>query len=211
MKAKIYKREGKYIMRERNIIIIMLTIIIILLLAFLLVNHLGTIDVKAPTGNVDIYDITIIEKEETANNEDKIIVHDEDGLKLNEAPLKIFEHKSYHIKNDVIAPGSENSYQFVIRNNNEFAIIYDLEIKETNKYGINMKFRLKQNEKYILGNDNKWVSAEELRQSEVILANDSYNVYTLDWKWFESENDTDIGEDIESDYKLDISFNSNRY
>ena len=75
MKAKIYKRKGKYIMREKNIIIIMLTIIIILLLAFLLVNHLGTIDVKAPTGNVDIYDITIIEKEN--DDENKIIVYDE--------------------------------------------------------------------------------------------------------------------------------------
>lgn len=209
MKAKIYKRKGKYIMREKNIIIIMLTIIIILLLAFLLVNHLGTIDVKAPTGNVDIYDITIIEKEN--DDENKIIVYDENNKEINSAPLKIFEHKSYHIKNDVIAPGSENSYQFLIRNNNEFAIIYDLEINETNKYNINMKFRLKQNEKYILGNSDKWVTAEELRQSEVILANDSYNVYTLDWKWFESENDTDIGENIESEYKLDISFNSNRY
>ena len=193
-------------MRERNIIIIMLIIIIILLLAFLLVNHLGTIEVKAPTGNVDIYYITIIEKED-----DKVIVHDENGLKLNEAPLKIFDHKSYHIKNDVIAPGSENSYQFIIRNNNEFAIIYDLNIIETNKFNINMKFRLKQNDKYILGNDKKWVTAEELKQSEVILANDSYNVYTLDWKWFESANDTKIGENIKSNYELDISFDSTRY
>ena len=50
-----------------------------------------------------------------------------------------------------------------------------------------------------------------LKQSEVILAHESYNVYTLDWKWFESKNDTIIGENIESNYKLDINFNSNRY
>ena len=195
-------------MKERNVIIIILTIIIILLLIFCLVNHLGTIEVKAPTGNVDIYDITIIEN---TNKENEVIIYDQNNQKIDTAPLKIFEHKSYHVKSDVIAPETENSYQFIIRNNNEFAIIYDFEIDETNEYGINMKFRLKQNGDYILGNDKEWVTAEELKQSEVILAHDSFNVYTLDWKWFESENDTKIGEDIESNYKLDITFNSNRY
>lgn len=197
-------------MREKNIIIIILTILIILLLIFCLVNHLGTIEVKAPTGNVDIYDITIIENN-NKENENQVIVYDENKQKIDTAPLKIFEHKSYHVKNDVIAPGTENTYQFIIRNNNEFAIIYDLNIVETNEYEINMKFRLKQNGEYILGNDKEWVTAEELKQSEVILAHESYNVYTLDWKWFESENDTKIGENIESNYKLNITFDSNRY
>lgn len=195
-------------MKERNVIIIILTIIIILLLIFCLVNHLGTIEVKAPTGNVDIYDITIIEN---TNKENEVIIYDQNNQKIDAAPLKIFEHKSYQVKNDVIAPGTENTYQFIIRNNNEFAIIYDLEIDETNIYEINMKFRLKQNGEYILGSDNEWVTAEDLKQSEVILAHESYNVYTLDWKWFESKNDTIIGENIESNYKLDINFNSNRY
>lgn len=195
-------------MKERNVIIIILTIIIILLLIFCLVNHLGTIEVKAPTGNVDIYDITIIEN---TNKENEVIIYDQNNQKIDAAPLKIFEHKSYQVKNDVIAPGTENTYQFIIRNNNEFAIIYDLEIDETNIYEINMKFRLKQNGEYILGSDNEWVTAEDLKQSEVILAHESYNVYTLDWKWFESKNDTKIGEDIESNYKLDINFISNRY
>lgn len=198
-------------MKEKNIIIIMLIIIIIILLAFLLVNNLGTIDVKAPTGNVDIYDITIIEGNTEDDDENKVIVYDENNQEINTAPLKIFEHKSYYTKSDVIAPGTENTYQFIIRNNNEFAIIYDFIINETNEFNINMKFRLKQNGEYIFGNDDTWVTAEELKQSEVVLANDSYNVYTLDWKWFESENDTKIGEDIESNYKLDMSFYSNRY
>lgn len=195
-------------MKERNVIIIILTIIIILLLIFFLVNHLGTIEVKAPTGNVDIYDITIIENN---NKDNEVIIYDQNNQKIDTAPLKIFEHKSYHVKNDVIAPGTDNTYQFIIRNKNEFAIIYDLDINETNEYDINMKFRLKQNGEYILGSDNEWVTAEDLKQSEVILAHESYNVYTLDWKWFESKNDTIIGENIESNYKLDINFNSNRY
>ena len=195
-------------MKERNVIIIILTIIIILLLIFFLVNHLGTIEVKAPTGNVDIYDITIIENN---NKDNEVIIYDQNNQKIDTAPLKIFEHKSYHVKNDVIAPGTDNTYQFIIRNKNEFAIIYDLDINETNEYDINMKFRLKQNGEYILGSDNEWVTAEDLKQSEVILAHESYNVYTLDWKWFESKNDTKIGEDIESNYKLDINFFSYRY
>lgn len=200
--------EERKKIRQRNIIIIVLIIIIILLLTFCMANFLGTIEVKAPTGYVDIYDITIIEN---IDKENQVIVYDENKQEINAAPLKIFEHKSYYVKNDVIAPGTENTYQFIIRNNNAFAIIYDLEINETNIYNINMKFRLKQNGEYILGNEKEWVTAEQLKQNEIILAHNSFNVYTLEWKWFEGENDTQIGKNIESNYKLDITFNSNRY
>lgn len=200
--------EEKNKIKQRNTIIIILIIIIILLLIFCIANFLGRIEVKAPTGDVDIYDIKIIEN---INKEKQVIVYDENGQEIDAAPLKIFEHKSDYVKNDVIAPGTENTYQFIIRNNNEFAIIYDFAINEINTYNINMKFRIKQNGEYILGDDKEWVTAEQLKQNGIILAHNSFNVYTLEWKWFESENDTQIGKNIESDYKLDITFNSNRY
>ena len=49
----------------------------------------------------------------------------------------------YHVLNGVIAPASENSYQFVIRNHNKFNIKYSLEFIEENKYNINMKILTK--------------------------------------------------------------------
>ena len=65
--------------------------------------------------------------------------------------------------------------------------------------------------KNIIGDENNWVTAEELLQNSIILADDSYNVYSLDWKWFESSNDTEIGKNIEANYKLNISFFAERY
>lgn len=222
--------------RERNIINAIIIIIVFLIILFLLVRHLGVIEVKVPTGNVDIFDITIIGKDcngnccncggscnqncncancNTCQNGNKVMegitIFDEKVEYSNQTPLNIFSHKSYAVKNDVIAPGTENSYQFIIRNNNDFAISYNLQIDEINDYNINMKYRLKRDGKYVLGSDKNWITVDELEQSGIVLANDSYNVYTLDWKWFESDNDTQIGKNIEANYELNIEFFANRY
>ena len=87
---------------------------------------------------------------------------------------------------------------------NDFNIKYNLKAMQTNIYNINMKYRLKLNGDYVLGNDNEYVTADELKQYNIGLANNTYDVYTLDWKWFESSNDTEIGEDVNSFYRLDL-------
>lgn len=267
-------------MKDKKIIIVTICIIIFVIVIYFLVRHLGMIDVKIPTGNVDIFDINFIEQNDNdddiiycnkncpycfnnrnnclgnlnsddnyqqnynnnscicfattigeSNNESQtnstseqeenqqsesngsLTVYDGETVYASNTQLKIFENKSYYVKDDLIAPESENSYQFVIRNNNDFAIIYSLEFVQTNLYNINMKYRLKQGGEYIVGNDENWVTASELLQKEIGLANDSYNVYTLDWKWFESDNDSDtkIGTNIEANYSLDINIFANRY
>lgn len=234
--------EDKKNNKERNIIKVIIIIIVFLIILFLLVRDLGVIEVKAPTGNVDIFDITITGKDcdgnccnctgqcqpecncskcnkssncNTIQNGNTVMegitIFDENVEYSNQTPLNIFSHKAYSVKNDVIAPGTENSYQFIIRNNNDFAIKYNLQMDEVNEYNINMKYRLKRDGKYVLGNDKKWITADELKQAEIVLANDTYNVYTLDWKWFESENDTEIGENIEANYELNIEFFADRY
>lgn len=228
-------------MKQKNIITVIICIIIFLIILFLLVGKFGVIEVKKPTGYVDIFDINFvfscncnyggnaskcscsadcsckgvvlgvsdILQDETNSN--GFIVEDKEVSYEKDTPLNIFSHQSYYTVNDVIAPESENSYQFIVRNNNDFGIVYDFEMKETNEFNINMKYRLKLNGKYVLGDDKTWVIAKELLQSNVVLANNSYNVYTLDWKWFESDNDTEIGTNIEANYKLNINFYANRY
>lgn len=242
------KRGGKSeYMKDRKIIFTIICLIIIVILLYFLIRHLGLINLKIPTGNVNIFDINFIEQGESNTTNDigslenlngnyensnnlnlyltqnkdnqqnrlseNLAVYDNQTVYENSTPLKIFENKSYYVKNDLIAPESENSYQFIIRNNNDFAIRYSLGFKEDNQYNINMKYRLKQDGKYIIGDDNNWVTASDLIQEGVALANYSYNVYTLDWKWFESDDKTDtkIGTNIEANYGLQINIFASRY
>lgn len=144
-------------------------------------------------------------KPEDNNTDDEqfnVDVYDKDQYFGDHTPLNIFTNASYDIADDKIAPTSENSYQFVIRNRNEFGITYNLDITEENQFNVNMKFRLKLNGKYVVGDDNTYVSASELNQYNIKLADQTHDVYTLDWKWFEGENDTEVGENIEAYYKL---------
>ena len=72
------------------------------------------------------------------------------------------------------------------------------------KNKINIKYRLKLDGTYVAGNDDTWLNCSELSQYDIELSSKNYDVYTLDWKWFESKNDTEVGTDINSNYKLEL-------
>ncbi len=155
---------------------------------------------SAPQGNAQGNGQGAVEDNNTQGSLD---VYDEDDVTVeNNTKLNIFKQATYHVLNDKIAPTSENTYQFVVRNNNNFNLSYDLEMFEKNTHNINMKFRLKLNGKYIIGNDKQYVDAEELSKYDLDLPAKTYDVYTLDWKWVESDNDTDIGTSIDAAYQL---------
>ena len=222
------KQEKK---NEKNFIVMLLILIALIIIIFLLVRSLGFIDhrPRIPTGNIDIFDIifkkdcdnncncsdgtTSVGGSGSESNEDK------DGVEVFErqieysqdTQLHIFTNTAYYVVDNKIAPASENSYQFVIRNNNEFNIKYDLDLLEDNKYNINMKYRLKLNGVYVAGNDDKWLTYDELKQENIALAANTYDVYTLDWKWFEGSNDTEVGTNINSNYKLDLRITASEY
>ncbi len=118
--------------------------------------------------------------------------------------LDIFTQTAYYVVDGKIAPGSENTYQFIVKNNNDFNIKYDLDMIETNEHKINMKYRLRRNGKYIIGSEGEYVTAEEIMQKARGLSNNGYDVYELDWKWEESSRDTEIGKDINANYKLNL-------
>ncbi len=138
------------------------------------------------------------------DKQDELEVYDNETKFSQNTPLNIFTNTTYYVVGDKISPSSENSYQFVIRNNNGFNINYDLELNEDNKYNINMKYRLKLNGEYVSGSDDEWLTYDEINQYDVKLSANNYNVYTLDWKWVESENDTEVGTNIDSNYKLEL-------
>jgi hypothetical protein len=67
-----------------------------------------------------------------------------------------------------------------------------------------MKYRLTHEGEYLAGSETEWVTFDELNQSQRIIKNKKDDVYFLEWKWFDSENDTEIGESDSSDYSLQI-------
>ena len=68
-----------------------------------------------------------------------------------------------------------------------------------------MKYKLKHQGKYVLGNDNSYISADNLKVTSVYIKAHEQKSYILDWKWVDSNNDTEIGFDVNSNYKLNMT------
>lgn len=159
-------------------------------------------------------------------DKDKPVFKENDNLEINKPDLnglfvsdnysmwgneraRIFSNPSYEYTSK-IAPGSFNSYTFVIKNNNNFDVVVDFEMIEDNPYKVNIKYKLRSKGKYLVGDTNKYDDVSKLQLKNIkIKANESIP-YILDWKWIDSENDTEIGEKIDANYKLTINIGANQ-
>lgn len=158
--------------------ILLIVIIILLVLLLLPIYNKHNISYEKISNNYDIYKL----KGKTNNNVD------------------IFNSS----KNDVIAPGSTGIYHFNVQNNTKDLLEYNLSFKEDNKYNINIKYRIKLNDKPIT---NDWSYLKDIKLKKNKLESYKYDLYELEWKWFDSDNDSNIEED--SFYKLNIITKSN--
>ena len=131
-----------------------------------------------------------------------LIVEDDDSI-WSERELRIFSNPAYEYQK-IIAPGSSNSYTFVVRNNNTFDITVDIIMTEENPSNVNMKYKLRNQGNYIVGNNNKYEDVEKLNIKNITIPAKNQKSYILDWKWVDSENDTNAGIDINNIYKLKI-------
>lgn len=195
------KKEKEKNKRKKVCIVMLIIIIIILLLLIwcLWKNYSGK--KLTPTGNIDVFEI-ICNKNCDCSLDGKVEAYDSNAVWESESKLRIFENPVY-MMDSIIAPLSSNSYQFVIKNTISDEVVYDLKFSEVNNFNINMKYRLKKNDQYVVGSDNEWVTYEKLNLTLNNISTDSEDVYILDWKWFESNNDTEIGS-VNSDYQLNI-------
>lgn len=132
--------------------------------------------------------------------ENGLIVKDDDISWDGTTKAKIFSNSMYEL-NDIIAPESSNTYQFVVKNATDYRLKYEIKFKEKNHYHINMKYKLKKNDTYII---DHYVSYNELNISNIILNSRANDTYYLEWKWISSENDTEIGKNPDSKYELKI-------
>ena len=146
-------------------------------------------------------------EEKGGEEEDKdlgdVVVYDDYKIWDNK-DLRIFSNPAFEYKN-IIAPGSYNSYAFVIRNNNDFDIVADIVFKETNAKNINMQYKLKNDGEFLLGSTDNYVPIKDRVIQNVELPANSYKSYILDWKWLDSSNDAEVGFDANSIYKLSIA------
>ncbi len=162
----------------------------------------GTVTITAKTKDGKIVATTTITVE-TPSESGSLMVYDAEhnAATWNGATdLNIFEKSMYQVT-DKIAPESSNTYQFIIKNSTNYQIKYNIDFIENNPYHINMKYKLKKNDTYII---DHYVSASELDISNYLLNSNINDTYYLEWKWISSSNDTEIGANPESFYGLKI-------
>ncbi len=211
--------------KEKNKIIDWIVkIILIIIIIILLIHNCALIKNRRlkqePTGNVDIIEITcnkddVCKKDPEKQNNDNtkpvsgdveepetgLIVKDKQITWKGETQAKIFTNSMYKFK-DVIAPESSNTYQFIVKNATEYNLKYKIDFVEENPYNVNMKFKLKKNDTYII---DEYVSASELNISDMLLNVKENDTYYLEWKWISSSNDTAIGKTPDAYYGLTIN------
>lgn len=216
---------------------ILLIILIYLLIHYF--GYINEKKKTLPTGNIDIIDIddnitnntnntndtndtnknpnnvdnqNNIDKNKLDNKsnlrESNFIVEDNYSI-WNSKKLRIFTNQAYQYTSK-IAPNLSNSYDFIIKNNSKYDLYVDIYMEEDNPFNINMKYKLRSNNNYLVGSKNKYADVSKLSQRNILIKANSSKEYSLDWKWIDSDNDTEIGENINSNYKLSINIGANQ-
>lgn len=116
--------------------------------------------------------------------------------------LNIFRNDYFYNENKIF-PGMIGKYEFNVENKSKYNFKYKISFEEQNNYGINLKYKLIKNGQYL---NNEYKSANELNHEECWLSSSSKDVYILEWKWVDNDNDTQIGENANNvNYNLKIS------
>lgn len=192
------EKENKEIQENKEnkkfLILIIIFIILIILIAFL-INHLGKIG-YVNTSNEQTY---LIE-----------VTQNDIGWDMLEE-LNIFRNQKYNNQN-IIAPKSTGTYTFLVKNITDTNLVYDLQLKEINKYNINMKYKLKLENVYIAGSKEEWKDIKDINIENIIVPAESTNLYTLEWYWADNDvQDTKIGSLTYADYTLRIKIGAQIY
>lgn len=105
---------------------------------------------------------------------------------------------------ETISPGGRGIYPFNVLNNTKEVQEYKLNFEEDNKYNISMKYKIKLNGKYL---SNDWSYLKDIKFNKKKLNTSEFDIYELEWKWFDSNNDSKVEDN--SFYNLNIITDSN--
>lgn len=108
----------------------------------------------------------------------------------------------------IIWPGQSGKYTFIIQNSTSQPIYYKFNMQDKNEENINMKYILKMNNVYVIGSEKNWVSIDEMKLDNIYVLKDSAELYTLEWKWEETDNDTKIAKEGLATYTVYIDIYS---
>lgn len=120
--------------------------------------------------------------------------------------VNIFSNEEFEGK-ALIAPESTGVYRFFIVNDDGDDVSYHIETKEKNDKKIPMVYRLKCNGVYV----SSWQTSESLTFDMEQLKPGKRDILELEWRWRESEKDTEIGQNAEGiQYHLYIRLQARR-
>lgn len=177
--------------------IIYILIIIIIILILLLVWKIGRIGIdERPTSGKTYTDGIVV-------TEDNIGI--EKDTKLN-----IFNNEKFEGEK-IIAPHSQGTYKFYIKNKSNRDINYNIKFSDEMKKFVNMKYRLKIDNIYIRGNEEGYTTIENLDVNNVTVPKDSINVFTLEWYWEDNDElDTKVGTSEERYYTINLKIEASQ-
>ena len=155
-------------------------------------------------------DVPVYDEDEDIDVTGTVFVDDKNGNYIYQQNLKIFTNSAFE-QDTMIAPGVSNTYNFVVHNSSNINLLYNINIYDISEYKINMVFRLRRNNKYIVGSTNKWINVSDLNVNDLYIKSGDSDSYSLDWKWVyeggKDKEDSIAGEKMTSKYKLNIKFN----
>ena len=145
-------------------------------------NNIGDEDNKDDGENKDDEE----NKDNDDNQDDEIIDNEarikisEDGTDWNELKeLRIFYNEFYEDE-PKIAPGVSGEYKYTVENNWDKDVIYHMNFSEENPLNINMVYKLKDDGKYVFGDENTWVSHDDLNKPDIVIESGETHIYTLE-------------------------------
>ena len=104
----------------------------------------------------------------------------------------------------VIWPGQSGSYDFVVQNNNNDPITYELSLDEANRDNMNMKYRLKLNNVYVVGDEKTYESIDKVKLDNITILGKGKSLFTLEWTWEKADNDAKIVREGLATYRIYI-------
>lgn len=124
-------------------------------------------------------------------------INDKQHVWSKTTEIKIFDK-------DKVSPGDTGEYEFTINNNTIGNVKYKIEFNEINKYKVNMMYKLSRNNEFIAGNEDEWVYYDKLNVEEKVLNKKNNDVYKIEWKWVDADNDTQVGRTKGANYTIKV-------
>ena len=177
--------ELKNIKKWNRIIVIIIALFVILSFIVLYVFKINNMSIYNP------YEVKIL----TVKSEMK-------DWNLNEN-INLFQQSNKNGEK-LIYPGESGKYEFIIENSNSTQMYYNIRLSEENKDKINIKYKLKMNNIYIVGDENTYETIDKFNLEKVNIMGNTKILYTLEWKWQESDNDLQLIKDGLATYRIYI-------